>query len=131
MNDPLESMVEIVLAKPEDFLKVKETLTRIGIANRERTSLSQTVYILHKRGKYYLAHFKELFRLDGKTSDFTEEDTARRNTIINLVISWGLCSQAQPISLSPILHGNGGLTIVPHKYKHDWQLIPKYTLGQK
>ena len=91
MSDPVESMIEVVLAKPEDFLKLKETLTRIGIANRERTTLSQTVYILHKRGKYYLAHFKELFRLDGKTSDFTEEDTARRNTVINLVISWGLC----------------------------------------
>ena len=93
MNDTLiEAMVEVKLNEPDDFLKVRETLTRIGIASRKEKTLFQSCHILHKQGKYYIVHFKELFALDGKTTNFTENDTARRNSIANLLSEWELIS---------------------------------------
>ena len=90
MNDIVDSMIEVGLDEPDDFLKVKETLTRIGVASRKDNKLFQSCHILHKQGRYYIVHFKELFMLDGKPSDFIENDVSRRNTIVNLLIEWGL-----------------------------------------
>ena len=97
MNDTLiEAMVEVKLNEPDDFLKVRETLTRIGIASRKEKTLFQSCHILHKQGKYYIVHFKELFALDGKTTNFTENDTARRNSIANLLSEWELITLVDP-----------------------------------
>lgn len=123
--------VEISLKNPEDFLKVKETLTRIGIASRTEKKLYQSTHILHKQGRYVLIHFKELFILDGKPSNFSPEDLARRNTIVTLLQEWNLLTIHQPAeSLLPLapLHQ---LTIIPFKDKDHWILIPKYTIGVK
>ena len=90
MSDILETMVEVKLGKPDDFLKVKETLTRIGVASRKEKILYQSCHILHKKNKYYIVHFKQMFVLDGKPTDFSESDIARRNTIANLLAEWGL-----------------------------------------
>ena len=97
MNDTLiQAMIEVKLDEPDDFLKVRETLTRIGIASRKEKTLFQSCHILHKQGKYYIVHFKELFALDGKTTNFTENDQARRNSIANLLAEWELISLVEP-----------------------------------
>jgi len=126
----LENLVWVSLKEPDDFLKVRETLTRIGVASKDEKRLSQSCHILHKRGKYAIVHFKELFLLDGKPSMFTEEDKARRNTIANLLAEWNLVklvdvdftkSPVAPISL---------IKIIPFAQKEEWELVPKYQIGK-
>ena len=127
----IDTMVEVSLKEEEDFLKVRETLTRIGVASRKEKTLYQSCHILHKQGKYYIVHFKELFALDGKPTNFSDEDTGRRNTITNLLVEWGLItindinSTAEPITpLSQI-------KIISHKEKSEWNLVAKYNIGKK
>ena len=125
-----ESMLEVTLQEPDNFLKVRETLTRIGIASRKDRKLYQSCHILHKQGRYYIVHFKELFALDGKESNLTSNDVERRNTISGLLQDWGLlkiveATKAEPkASLSQI-------KVVSHKEKEEWELVPKYNIGKK
>lgn len=125
-----ETMLEVSLNEPDDFLKVRETLTRIGVASRKEKKLFQSCHILHKQGRYFIVHFKELFLLDGKKSNLEESDVARRNTIATLMSDWGLVtiqdeSKAQP--LSPLRQ----IKIIPFKDKQEWELCPKYNIGRK
>ena len=124
------SMLEVTLNEPDDFLKIKETLTRIGVASRRDQKLYQSCHILHKQGRYFIVHFKELFLLDGKKSNLEENDLARRNTIATLMSDWGLLtmenkSVAQP--LAPLRQ----IKIIPFKEKSNWELCPKYNIGNK
>jgi len=124
------SMLEIVLNEPDDFLKVRETLTRIGIASRKDKKLYQSCHILHKQGRYFIVHFKELFLLDGKKSNLEEEDIARRNTIAQLMSDWGLItidSKNNMDSLAPLRQ----IKIISFKEKNEWELCPKYNIGNK
>ena len=128
----LNDLIEVTLNEKDDFLKVRETLTRIGVASKKDQILYQSCHILHKRGQYYVVHFKELFALDGKPTDISESDLARRNAIANLLEDWGLVKlvnhvqteMPEPMFLSQI-------KIISHKEKNDWQLIPKYNIGKK
>lgn len=126
--------IEITLNTPDDFLKVKETLTRIGIASRQEKKLYQSCHILHKKdrdsqeSKYAIVHFKELFKLDGKTDTFSEDDEARRNTIVNLLAEWGLVSIVNPVA-GPFAPLNK-IKILPHKEKAEWELVAKYNIGK-
>jgi hypothetical protein len=131
--DIIRDCVEIRLTSPENFLKVKETLTRIGIASRKEKILYQSCHVLHKQGKYYIVHFKELFLLDGKASrtNFEDADRARRNTIANLLAEWGLIELVDPDrSASPVAAANQ-VTILPFREKMDWTLIAKYEIGKR
>ena len=124
------SMLEITLNEPDDFLKVRETLTRIGVASRKDKKLYQSCHILHKQGRYFIVHFKELFLLDGKKSNLEENDLARRNTIAQLMSDWGLITiesarKAEP--LAPLRQ----IKIIPYKEKNSWELCPKYNIGNK
>lgn len=125
-----ESMLEVMLDEPDNFLKIRETLTRIGIASRKDQKLYQSCHILHKQGRYFIVHFKELFALDGKESNITANDIERRNTIAKLLQDWGLLkvlhiSKAEPqASLSQI-------KVVSYKEKEKWELVPKYNIGKK
>ena len=126
----IDSMVEVTLAQPDDFLKVKETLTRIGVASKKSDTLFQSCHILHKQGKYYIVHFKELFALDGKPSDFTEEDQSRRNTITNLLEEWELLKIVNPEKVA----NSGSLStikVIPFSKKSEWELVAKYNIGKK
>lgn len=123
----IDTMVEIRLTDPENFLKIKETLTRIGIASRSDKKLFQSCHILHKRQKYYIVHFKELFALDGKGTDFSDNDVARRNTIVNLLVEWGLITCSCDTSITIPLNQ---IKIISHREKEEWQLIPKYNIGK-
>ena len=132
MNDILETLIEVRIAEEEDFLKIKETLTRIGVASRKEKKLYQSCHIFHKQGKYYIVHFKELFALDGKPTDITENDLARRNAIINLLQDWGLVTVVRPQQTevpTPIFLSQ--VKILSHKEKDDWELVPKYNIGKK
>ena len=128
----LNDLIEVTLNEKDDFLKVRETLTRIGVASKKEQILYQSCHILHKRGQYYVVHFKELFALDGKPTDISESDLARRNAIANLLEDWGLVKLVnakqtevpEPIFLSQI-------KIISHKEKNEWQLVPKYNIGKK
>lgn len=125
-----DKMVEITLAKPDDFLKVKETLTRIGISSKKEKKLYQTCNILHKRGKYYIVHFKEIFLLDGKDSSFSLEDVSRRNRIISLLNDWKLLT----VIKKDMIENQAPMSvikIVAFKDKANWELISKYQLGKK
>ena len=126
-----DDLVEITLAEPDDFLIVKETLTRIGISSKKTNTLWQSAHILHKRGKYYIVHFKELFALDGKPTDISEQDIGRRNTITNLLQEWGLVKIVNPerckIPVVPLNY----LKIVKASDKVNWKLEPKFTIGKK
>lgn len=124
--------IEITLHDKEDFLKVKETLSRIGIASQNQNGkrLYQSCHILHKQGRYVIIHFKELFLLDGKSADFTEEDLARRNTIAKLLDEWGLVSLVSNAKLSPVVPISE-LRIISYKEKSEWQLITKYSVGKR
>ena len=123
--------LEVNLKNPDDFLKVRETLSRIGVASRKEKILYQSCHILHKQGRYFIVHFKELFALDGLSSAFPDQDKGRRNTIANLLEEWGLVKivnkNATKEPLCPINH----MKILPHSEKKDWQLIPKYTIGTR
>ena len=114
-----------------DFLKVKETLTRMGVASRKEQKLFQSCHILHKRGKYYIVHFKELFALDGKKTNFNENDLGRRNTIVNLLAEWGLLSLVDAKKSSDIIVPLGQIKIIAHKEKINWNLVAKYNIGNK
>ena len=128
----IKDLVEITLGQEDDFLKVRETLTRIGVASKKDRTLYQSCHILHKKGQYYVVHFKELFALDGKPTDITENDLSRRNAIVKLLEDWELVKVVRkeqietpaPIFLSQI-------KILSHKEKKDWQLVPKYNIGSK
>ena len=123
-------MVEVKLNAPDDFLKVRETLTRIGVASRSERKLFQSCHILHKQGKYYIVHFKELFLLDGKHSDFSENDQQRRNRITKLLADWGLVNVVNEEMIDNA-SSISQIKILPHKEKADWELIPKYSIGSK
>ena len=123
-------LVEVQLNQPDDFLKVRETLTRIGVASRNENKLYQSCHILHKQGRYYIVSFKELFLLDGKTSDFSENDMQRRNRITKLLSDWGLVNVVSPEQIEDLC-SMGQIKIIPHKDKSEWQLIPKYQIGSK
>jgi hypothetical protein len=123
-------MLEIVLEEPDDFLKVKETLTRIGVASRKDKKLYQSCHILHKQGRYFIVHFKELFLLDGKKSNLEENDIARRNTIATLISDWGLVSIEKPERAKPVAPLRQ-IKILPFKEKNEWELCPKYNIGNK
>lgn len=127
----IDNMVEVVLKKPDDFLKVRETLTRIGVASKKSDALFQSCHILHKQGKYYITHFKELFALDGKPTDFTEDDIARRNTIANLLAEWGLVNLAIPEKSAAPIAPLSQIKVIPFSQKGDWELITKYNIGKK
>jgi hypothetical protein len=119
------------LAEKNDFLKVRETLTRIGVAAKNQNVLYQSCHILHKQGKYYLVHFKELFALDGKPSNMSENDVARRNAIANLIAEWGLVKLVDPIRSKEPIAPLSQIKILPHKEKLDWELVAKYNIGKK
>lgn len=123
-------MLEIVLNEPDDFLKIRETLTRIGVASRKDNKLFQSCHILHKQGRYFIVHFKELFLLDGKKSNLEENDIGRRNTIATLMSDWGLVSiqgEQNPKPVAPLRQ----IKIIPFKDKEKWELCPKYNIGNK
>lgn len=122
--------VEVKLNKEEDFLKVKETLTRIGVSSKTEKKLYQSCHILHKRGRYAIMHFKEMFVLDGLDSDMSADDLGRRNTIVKLLSEWGLIN---PIDLQKFAEPQlslARLKIIPHKEKKEWTLVPKYHIGK-
>lgn len=127
----IEDLVEVTLNEKDDFLKVRETLTRIGVASKKEKILYQSCHILHKQGKYYIVHFKEMFSLDGKPTDFSENDIARRNTITNLLSDWGLLKIVKEEMTKEPTVSISQVKIVSHKEKNDWQLIPKYNIGAK
>ena len=127
----LETLVEVRLGEEDDFLKVRETLTRIGVASRKDKTLYQSCHILHKQGKYYIVHFKELFALDGKPSDFSEEDKGRRNTITKLLSDWGLIAIVDPDKIVDPQTPLNQIKILPFKEKNEWSLVTKYNIGRK
>jgi len=123
-----DDMLEISLNEPDDFLKVRETLTRIGVASRKDNKLFQSCHILHKQGRYFIVHFKELFLLDGKPSNLVENDIQRRNTIATLLADWGLLSILNP-ELAKDIAPLRQIKVIPFKDKKDWELCPKYNIG--
>ena len=129
MSFGIEDMLEISFKENDDFLKIRETLTRIGVASRKDKTLYQSCHILHKRGKYYLVHFKELFALDGKESSITENDLARRNAIARLLEEWDLLSILDEERSSTPLAPMSQIKVLPHKEKPEWNLVAKYNIG--
>ena len=127
----VESLVEVTLKDPQDFLKVRETLTRIGVSSRVGNKLYQSCHILHKRGKYYITHFKELFALDGLPSKMSEEDFGRRNTIVGLLAEWGLIDIVDENKCSDPVASLKRIKIISHKNRDEWELTPKYHIGKK
>ena len=125
-----DQMVEVVLNEPDDFLKVRETLTRIGVASRKEKKIYQSCHILHKQGRYYIVHFKELFALDGKHANLTVNDVQRRNRIINLISDWGLVTIVKPDSVTDVAPLNQ-IKVLSYKDKGDWILESKYNIGKK
>ncbi len=125
-----DQMVEVILNEPDDFLKVRETLTRIGVASRKEKKIYQSCHILHKQGKYYLVHFKELFALDGKFANITVNDIQRRNRITKLLNDWGLIEIVSEDSVSDIAPLNQ-IKVITYKEKNDWILEQKYNIGSK
>lgn len=130
MNELVKSLVEVKLEKDEDFLKIKETLTRIGVASKKENRLFQSCHILHKQGKYFIVHFKELFALDNKVTNFSEEDKARRNTIVSLLEEWKLIKVVNPSMIKDKTSLNQ-IKIIQFRDKENWILEPKYSLGVK
>ena len=124
------TMLEVTLNEPDDFLKVRETLTRIGVASRKEKKLYQSCHILHKQGKYFIVHFKELFALDGKTANLTQNDVARRNRITQLLVDWGLVDlveEDQQLDIAPL----NQIKVLAYGEKGDWILETKYNIGKK
>ena len=123
-----EQMLEVVLKEPDDFLKIRETLSRIGVASRKERKLYQSCHILHKQGKYFIVHFKELFALDGKSTNLTENDVARRNTIANLLKDWGLVNIISEVGeVAPLSQ----IKVLSFREKNEWDLETKYNIGSK
>jgi hypothetical protein len=127
----IEDMVEVTLNEKDDFLKIRETLTRIGVASKKEKLLYQSCHILHKQGKYYIVHFKELFALDGKPTDITENDLARRNTIALLLEDWGLLKLVNAKKAEDLQVSLSQIKIIGFREKDEWQLVPKYNIGKK
>jgi hypothetical protein len=127
----INELVEVTLPNPDNFLKVRETLSRIGVASKKDKTLYQSCHILHKQGRYYIVHFKQLFLLDGKQSDFVEDDRARLNTIANLLAEWELVilvdENKSAVPVAPLSQ----IKIISHKEKTDWNLVAKYNIGKK
>jgi hypothetical protein len=123
--------VEVTLPNPDNFLKVRETLSRIGVASKKEKTLYQSCHILHKQGKYYVIHFKQLFLLDGKQSDFTEDDRARLNTIANLLYEWELVDLVDENKTREPVAPLSQIKIISHKEKSEWNLVAKYNIGKK
>ena len=126
----LNELIEVKLPEPDNFLKVRETLSRIGVASLKNKTLYQSCHILHKQGKYYILHFKQLFLLDGKKSDFTTDDKARLNTIANLLHEWGLVDLVDEKKSKEPVAPLSQIKINSHKEKDEWHLITKYTIGK-
>jgi hypothetical protein len=127
----IDSLIEVKIAEEQDFLKIKETLTRIGIASRKEKKLYQSCHIFHKQGKYYIVHFKEMFAIDGKASNFSEEDKGRRNKIIELLQDWELLKVVEPESINNPMALMSQIKIINHKEKNEWTLEAKYNMGRK
>ena len=127
----LTNFIEVILTEQDDFLKVRETLTRIGVSSRKEKVLYQSCLILHKQGRYYIVHFKELFALDGKPSNITENDVQRRNAIAKLLEEWGLIKIVNPILMKDNIAPLHQIKIISFKEKDEWQLITKYNIGKK
>lgn len=125
-----DSMLEVTLPEPDNFLKVRETLTRIGVASRKEKRLYQSCHILHKQGRYFIVHFKELFALDGKESNITNNDVERRNAIAGLLQDWELLKILHPSKSEPKA-SLSQIKVVSFKEKHEWELVPKYNIGKK
>lgn len=125
-----EDMIEVLLKEPDDFLKVRETLTRIGVASRKEKKLYQSCHILHKKGKYYIVHFKELFALDRKDTNFSLNDVQRRNRIVQLLSDWGLISVVKSDSITDAAPLNQ-IKVIAYKDKGEWTLESKYNIGKK
>ena len=125
-----DQMIEITLNEPDDFLKVRETLTRIGVASRKEKKIYQSCHILHKQGRYYIVHFKELFALDGKHANLTQNDVQRRNRIIQLLSDWGLITITNISKITDIAPLNQ-IKVLAYKEKHEWILETKYNIGKK
>ena len=125
-----DQMIEITLNEPDDFLKVRETLTRIGVASRKEKKIYQSCHILHKQGRYYIVHFKELFALDGKHANLTQNDVHRRNRIIQLLSDWGLITIMNVSKITDIAPLNQ-IKVLAYKEKHEWILETKYNIGKK
>ena len=127
----ISELVEVTLPDPDNFLKVRETLSRIGVASKKDKTLYQSCHILHKQGRYYIVHFKQLFLLDGKQSDFTDDDKGRLNTIANLLSEWGLVNLVDKDKSSNPVATVSQVKIISHKEKNDWNLVAKYNIGKK
>jgi hypothetical protein len=127
----IDSLVEVELPSADSFLKVKETLTRIGVASKKDNILYQSCHILHKQGKYYILHFKELFILDNKAESLSEEDRSRRNTIVNLLEEWGLVKIVNKSSVQDPTAPLSQIKVLPFKEKDEWVLVAKYAIGKK
>jgi len=127
----LEELIEVTLPEPDDFLKIRETLSRIGVASKKDRTLYQSCHILHKQGKYYILHFKQLFLLDGKKSDFSDDDSARLNTIANLLAEWNLLKLVDANKSKEPVAPLSQIKIISHKEKSEWSLVTKYTIGKK
>lgn len=127
----LNELIEVKLREADDFLKIRETLSRIGVASKKDKTLYQSCHILHKQGRYYILHFKQLFLLDGKKSDFSDEDRARLNTITNLLEEWNLLELVDPKKSEDPVAPLSQIKIISHKEKHDWILVTKYNIGKK
>ncbi len=124
-------MIEVLLETPDDFLKIRETLTRIGVASKKDKKLFQSCHILHKQNRYFIVHFKELFALDGKPTNFSEDDIARRNTIANLLAEWNLYKLIYPEKTKELVSPISQIKILSHKEKGEWILEQKYNIGKK
>ena len=129
IESQVQNLVEVSFEKDDDFLKIRETLSRIGVASRKEQELYQSCHILHKRGKYYIVHFKELFQLDGKPTNIDENDIGRRNTIVNLLEQWSLVKVVDNSKIQEPRAPLSQIKIIPYKEKHLWNLVTKYSIG--
>lgn len=127
----IRELVEVTLPDPDNFLKVRETLSRIGVASKKDKTLYQSCHILHKQGRYYIVHFKQLFLLDGKQSDFTDDDRGRLNTIANLLHEWELVNLVDKSKSANPVAPLSQIKIISHKEKNEWNLVAKYNIGKK
>ena len=131
MGNIIDTLLEVKLGEEDDFLKVRETLTRIGIASRKDSTLYQSCHILHKQGRFYIVHFKEMFAIDGKQTNFSDEDKGRRNTIAKLLQDWGLLKIVDEKQADELRAPMNQIKILSHKEKNEWILTPKYNIGKK
>ena len=131
MSFDINNLVEVRLKNEDDFLKVRETLTRIGVASKKEQTLYQSCHILHKQKRYFIVHFKELFALDGKPSNMSDSDVARRNTISNLLKEWDLVEIVNPSQTDSPVAPISQIKVLPFKEKNDWELVAKYNIGKK